>query len=150
MIGRSNGFLIIMGSMKDVLALFAERDLRHVFSEYDGWTISPISSAITNGGLYRISRGKWVGEEVAYVAVSFDRIVGNEAITALDIQPNGSRNPPAKKYLLTPQASNTACVPPHVRILLMTAFAFSEGNLVWLTKKKNARRFACEPAPVAA
>lgn len=150
MIERTTGILIIMGSMKDVLEVFAERDLRHFFSEFDGWKITPVNSALTSGGVYRITRGSWGREEVAYVAVSFDKAVGPEAIAALDIQPNGSRTTRTKKYLLTPQAAGTDCVPPHIRILLMNAFAFSEGNLVWLTKKKNARRFVCEPAPVAA
>ena len=136
--------------MKDVLEVFAERDLRHFFSEYEGWSIAPVNTTLASGGLYRISRGKWGGEEVAYVAVSFDKIVGQEAIAALDIQPNGSRTARTKKYLLTPQASGTACVTPHVRILLMNAFAFSDGSLVWLTKKKNAKRFATEPAAAAA
>lgn len=150
MIGQTTGFLIHMGSMKDVLELFAERDLRQMFSEYDGWKITPVSSTLTSGGLYRISRGKWVGEEVIFVAVSFDQVVKDETIAALDTQPNGSNAARIKKYLLTPQATNTACVPPHVRVLLMNAFAFTEGRLVWLTKKKNAKQFTCEQAAIAA
>lgn len=150
MIGQTTGFLIIMGSMKDVLELFAERDLRHFFSEYEGWTITPVTSALTSGGLYRITRGKWVGEEVVFIAVSFDQIVKDETIAALDTMPNGNKTARTKKYLITPQATNTNAVPPHVRLLLMSAFAFAEGRLVWLTKKKNAKRFACEQAAIAA
>ena len=54
---------------------------------------------------------------------------------------------PHKKALLTPR--QPICIPPHIRILLMTAFAFAGGKLVWLTKKKNARKFVME-LPVTA
>ena len=139
-----------MGSQKDVMELFAERDLRRIFSEYDGWKITPASAALSRGGLYRISRSKWVGEDVAFVAVSFDQVVSDESITALDTIPNGSSAARIKKYLLAPQAANTGGVPPHIRTLLMSSFAFAEGSLIWLTKKKNAKKFMAQNQAAAA
>jgi len=137
-----------MGSPKDVMELFAERDLRQQFSAYDGWTITPVNGSQSTGNFYRISRGKWVGVEVAYVAVSFDRTPKDEIICALDQLPEdlGSKT---KKYLLTPQATDTSAVLPHIRVLLMNAFAFTNGDLVWLTKKKNAKEVVREQAVAA-
>ena len=43
--------------------------------------------------------------------------------------------------MLVPQTSDVSCVPDGIRILTMKAFGFSDGELVWLTKKKNAERF---------
>jgi len=137
-----------MGSSKDVMELFAERDIRQVFPTYDGWTTTPVSTSSPVGCFYRVSKKKWVGDEIAFIAVSFDRAPTEDLINALDALPNGQGSK-TKKYLLTPQAADTSAIPPHVRILLMNAFAFAEGKLVWLTKKKNARNFSTE-LPVAA
>ncbi|MCK9630585.1 MAG: hypothetical protein M0R30_02985 [Methanoregula sp.] len=135
-----------MGSTKDVMELFAERDLRHMLPKYDGWKIEKINGCRAAGFFYRVSRSKWVGTEDAFIAVSLDQVPKEELISTLDSLPEG-RGSLAKKYLLTPQATDTSSVPPHVRVLLMTAFAFVDGDLLWLNKKKNAKRFAVpEPA----
>ncbi len=134
-----------MGSSKNVMDLFAERDIRQLFSEYDGWRVTSVSVPRAVGHFYRISRTKWPGEESAFIAVSFDPVPQDETIRTLDLLPDGHGSR-TKKYLLTPQAADTTIVPPHIRILLMNAFAFTEGNLVWLTKKKNVGRFSLEQA----
>ena len=136
-----------MGS-KDVMTTFAERDIRQYFSEFDGWNCAPITGVQSPAGLYRASRNRSYHDEVAFIAVSFDQIPENECITALDALPS-SRGSRVKKFLLTPQATDTSFVPPHVQVLLMKAFAFADGDLVWLTKKKNARQYACAPAAPA-
>ena len=138
-----------MGSQKDVMELFAERDLRQHFSEYDGWKIAPAANVPSGVYMYRVSKSKWVGEEVACVALSLNQTPTEATLAALDSVPETGRVK-AKKYLITPQAANTSCVPPHVRIILMNSFAFTEGKLVWLTKKKNAKRFVSEQAAIAA
>lgn len=134
---------------KDVMTTFAERDIRQYFSEFDGWNCAPINGVQSPVGLFRASRNRLYHEEVAFIAVSFDPIPENKCITALDALPS-SRGSRVKKFLLTPQATDTSFVPPHVQVLLMKAFAFADGDLVWLTKKKNARQYACAvaaPAP---
>jgi hypothetical protein len=137
-----------MGSSKDVMELFAERDIRQMFSEHEGWNVVPLPGTQPAGRFFQITRGKWNGVEVAYVAISFDRVPDEEFINALNVMSNGQGSK-TKKYLLTPQAADTSVVPHNIRILLMNAFAFSEGQLVWLTKKKNAKRFVQEQAVAA-
>jgi hypothetical protein len=138
--------MITMGSHKDVMILFAERDLRRFFSEYDGWNLAPLTSAASTGCLYRASRNRVYHDETAFISVSFDPVPTEESILALESLPS-SRGSRVRKYLLTPQATNTRTVPPHVGILLMDAFAFTAGELIWLTRKKNARQYP--PAPPA-
>jgi hypothetical protein len=130
--------MISMGSSKDVMELFAERDIRQIFSEYDGWKIAPVTGSPQPGRFFQVSRSKWIGDEVAFIAVSFDRVPKEEVVSTLNTLP-GCQGSPTKKYLLTPQAADTSGVPHHIRILRMNAFAFAEGRLVWLTKKKNAK-----------
>jgi hypothetical protein len=130
------------------MELFAERDIRQSFSENDGWKVAPVAGARPNGRFYQITRGNWVGDEIAFVAVSFDSVPKEEIFNTLDTLPNGHGSR-TKKFLLTPQAADTSEVPPHIRILRMNAFAFAEGNLVWLTKKKNAKKIVLEQAVAA-
>jgi hypothetical protein len=137
-----------MGSSKDVMELFAERDIRQVFSEYDGWKVAPVTGAQPAGRFFRVSRSKWAGEEVAFIAVSFDLMPNEEIVSTLNTLSDG-RVSLTKKYLLTPQAADASDIPPHIRILRMNAFAFAEGRLVWLTKKKNAKSIFLEPAVAA-
>jgi hypothetical protein len=132
-----------MGSEKDVMELFAERDIRQMLPEYEGSGIEKVKGPGLPGTFFRISRSRWIGTEVAFVAVSLDPVPKEELISALDSLPDGNGSL-TKKYLLTPQATKTAGIPPHVRVLPMTAFAFAEGKLVWLTKKKNALKFEQE------
>lgn len=126
-----------MGSQKDVMETFAERDIRQLFSEYDGWNVAPVAGTKPAGRFYKITRGQWVGVETAFIAISFDQVPKDDFVAVLDTLADG-QGARTKKFLLTPQATDTSFIPPHIRILLMNAFAFSEGRLVWLTKKKNA------------
>ncbi|MFA4861883.1 hypothetical protein [Methanoregula sp.] len=137
-----------MGSAKDVMELFAERDIRRIFSTSDGWSIMPVGAPSSTGYFYRVSRSKWAGEELAFIAVSFEKSPGEDVINALDLLPK-SQGFRTKKYLLTPQAADTSAVPPHVKLLLMNAFTFDGGQVIWLTKKKNARKFSTEQAIAA-
>jgi hypothetical protein len=134
-----------MGSSRDVMELFAERDIRQMFSAYDGWAVTPLNGSQSAGRVFQATRGTWGREETALIAVSFAPVANGETVNALDIYPDnpGKRT---KKFLLTPQAANTSSIPPHVKILRMNAFAFAGGELVWLTKKKNAKTFISEPA----
>nr|WP_319377557.1 hypothetical protein [uncultured Methanoregula sp.] len=137
-----------MGSSKDVMATFAERDIRQRFSEHEGWNVAPVGGVKSPNGLYRASRNRGYYDEIAFISVSIDQIPQEDCILGLDALPS-SRGSRVKKYLLTPQAADTSSVPPHVGILLMNAFAFTEGKLVWLTKKKYARKFPMEQAVAA-
>lgn len=132
-----------MGSTKDVMELFAERDIRQHFSHYNGWSVAPVSGLRPGASVYRLTKGKWNGIEEAFVAVSFSKTPGEEVAGILDQLPGDTRTK-VKKYLLTPQATDTSAVPPHIRILLMNAFAFSGADLLWLTRKKNAQVFGRE------
>jgi len=133
-----------MGSSKDTMELFVERDIRQFFPGHDGWKIARQNGVSAAGPFYRVSRYKWQGDEVALIGVSFSEMPEDETFSALDTLSNG--NSRAKKYVLAPQAADISYVPPHIRILRMNAFAVSDGKLVWLTRKKNAKKYSVEPA----
>jgi len=140
-----------MGSSTDVMELFAERDIRHLFSQYDGWNVEQLHGLPPGKLIYqarRAIRGYWGPQEVAFIAISFDPVLHDDLINALDLVPDG-KSYRLKKYLLMPQAADASAVPPHIQVLPMHAFAFSGGDLVWLTKKKNAKKVIQEQAVAA-
>jgi hypothetical protein len=51
------------------------------------------------------------------------------------------------QYLLVPKDANVSSVPGHIRILPMSAFGFSDGELIWLTKKKGVKHYAQTEMP---
>jgi microcompartment protein CcmK/EutM len=54
------------------------------------------------------------------------------------------------KYLLVPQAADVSAAPKEIKVISMNSFGFVDGNLVWLTKKKNARHYPQPEVPVRA
>jgi len=44
------------------------------------------------------------------------------------------------QFLLTPNGADVSEVPSYIRVLSMRSFGFTDGNLVWLTKKKNVMK----------
>ena len=136
-----------MGSVKDIMELFAERDLRQHFSSYDGWTVMPLADARPDAYFFRAARNRWACTEEAFIAATFSCETDEGVITALEALP-GRNGAKATKYLLTPQAAGTILVPHHIHVLRMNAFAFEDDELVWLTKKKYAQPVSREPAAV--
>jgi len=142
----SYGFVVIMGSQKDVMILFAERDINQIFPEREGWKITQLNTALSTGGVYRLSRYNRGGYETVFIKVSFEQTPNENSVNALDELSDGKSSRIAK-YILTPQGTDNSGMPVHIRTLPMSAFAFAEGNLVWLTKKKNAKKFPAEAIP---
>jgi hypothetical protein len=128
-----------MGAQKDTMVLFAEREIRQIFSGFDGWKITPVTVRPSAGNFYRVSRSLRAGDEVAFIGVSFDPEPKEETVRALD-NLTDSRIPRTKKFILMPREAGTEALPSSIQVLPMTAFAFAGKKLVWLTKKKNAKR----------
>jgi hypothetical protein len=137
-----------MGAQKDTMVLFAERDIRQFFSEYDGWKITPETVAQSAGNFYRIARYNGRGYEVAFVGVSFGPSPDKATVAVLESLTDG-RVQRVKKFLLAPQEADTKEIPPAIHVLPMTAFAFGGDKLVWLTKKKYSKKFSPEPTVAA-
>jgi hypothetical protein len=135
-----------MGSMTDIMQTFAERDIRSLFSSFDGWECHPVPNSVM---AYRITRNLRGQRQNVYLAVSFDLIPDPAGIAALEALGKGDR---AKKgsCLLVPQGTDISCVPSSIKVLPMTAFGFIDEELRWITKKKGAVRYATEAAPAAA
>ncbi len=127
-----------MGSVHDIMEIFALRDIRSIFSEFDGWVSKPLATG--NGHhAYKITRnspGFYGKEQNVYLQVSFDFRPPPECISNLAMLGSEDRNRKGM-FLLVPRGADISDVPPSVKIFPMTSFGFKNGQLRWLSKKKN-------------
>ena len=131
-----------MGSSTDIMHDFALKEIRGIFSSYDGWKYNSLAS--NNGDLYRISRHYRAQNQNIYLGVSFDAAPSQECLT--NLLASGETDRFNKGVcLVVPSGADVSDVPGSVRIFFLTSFGFVNGELRWLTKKKNAMRFAAKP-----
>ncbi len=135
-----------MGSAYDIMQTFAYKDLHAQFSEYDGWNWTIIPAPRNGNVMYRISRYYHGQQQEAIVTVSF---VPQPSAGSVITLTSASTNTHTGHYLLVPQGADVSGIPAGIRILTMTAFGFSDGKLVWLSKKKNAMRYPSKESACA-
>lgn len=136
-----------MGSVHDIMETFALRDIRSVFSEFDGWVSTPLASQ--NGHhAYKLSRnpqGFYGQQQNIYLQVSFDLRPSPECISNLISLGCDDRNRKGS-FLLVPRGADISDVPTSVKIFPMSSFGFDNGQLRWLSKKKNTVEYTVKPA----
>ena len=129
-----------MGSAQDIMQTFAGKEIRAHFRDHDGWECRQVPCPGTRDVTFLLSRDVRGRKETVALAVSFDE---EPSVTSLTVVAAGykGRNVLKAQYLLVPKAADLSAVPKEIRVLSMNAFGFVEGNLVWLTKKKNVKHY---------
>ena len=141
--------MITMGSSQDVMQSFVSREIRTHFSQFDGWSCEPAESPASRDSLYLISRDVRGKKETIALQVSFDEEPSVTALLAVSSRYTGRRALKGQ-YLLVPRDADVSAVNAGIRILSMSMFGFTDGQLIWLTKKKGARHYAQPEAPAKA
>jgi hypothetical protein len=141
--------MITMGSAQDIMQTFADREIRMHFSHFDGWECQKAPSPATRDTVFLLTRNVRGKKETIALGVSYDEEPSVTALAAVSAKYTG-RNALKAQYLLVPKDANAASVPGHIRVLSMSAFGFSNGELIWLTKKKGAKHYIQPEAPAKA
>jgi hypothetical protein len=129
-----------MGSSEDVMRGFVNKELQVKFPRYEGWDLQTIKSRENEGFLFLVSRYNRGKNEFAIISASLKQKPGTEELSAIKAdQPN--RRTLVGRFLITPQGADLSAVPAHIGVLPMSSFGFIDGELAWLTKKKNAPRY---------
>jgi len=130
-----------MGSAQDIMKTFVSKDFHRKFPALEGWKLETAGKKNLDITVYRASRYHRGQQQQAILAVSFDPQPSTGCIRRLS-----SVNPDSRyktgRYLLVPRGADVSTVPPGIDVINMKAFGFSNGKLVWLTKKKNAVRYS--------
>ena len=135
-----------MGSAQDIMQTFADREIRTHFSRFDGWACQNVPSPSTRDTVFLLTRDVRGRKETVALAVSYDEEPTVTALAAVSAKHTG-RNALKAQYLLVPKDANVSSVPGHIRVLSMSAFGFTNGELIWLTKKKGVKHYAQPEVP---
>jgi len=135
-----------MGSISDTMHGFERKELNQVFPVSEGWKES---SPRGSGNTYTFTRDLWVGNEQVTVVSLYTPLVRGEEIADLRARyANGAGK--SRLAILVPDGSDYSAVPKDIVVITMASFGYESGKIVWLTKKKNAKRVTVNlPAPYA-
>jgi hypothetical protein len=137
-----------MGSSKDIMQTFAQKEIRAHFKGWEGWSCRQVPSPYGGDMTFILSRDVRGRTENMALAVSYDEDPSTLALEALVASMKGKAL--KGQFLIVPNAAAVSGIPKTVHVIFMESFGFVEGKLVWLTKKKNAKQYSQPEASVTA
>lgn len=132
--------VITMGSQQDIMNDFALQELRHIYSSYDGWKMTPQKQASGYDTLVRLERLHGGHHDIVKVLVTFNKEMPANLVEELDKKEMATDGLPSSydSAVIAPVNADTSVLPAGMRIYPMNAFEFEGNELVW-TKKKVAK-----------
>jgi hypothetical protein len=129
-----------MGSQQDVMNNFALQELKHIYSTYDGWKISPWKQGSGYDTLVRLERQSGGHHDIVNVLVTFNKNIPADLVEELNKRETMSDGTVARydSAVIAPVNTDTSVLPAGMKIFPMTSFEFEGNELVWI-KKKVAR-----------
>jgi hypothetical protein len=125
-----------MGFSSDIMDDFVAKEIKNIFSTYDGWKITPRKLDGGYDTLVTLERRNGGHRDCTNVLVTFQKTVPAELITELH-QTKKSSDGTVTRYsfaVLVPANANTAGVPAGTTIYTMKSFAYDGNALIWLKK----------------
>jgi hypothetical protein len=134
-----------MGNNTDIMNEFALQELRHIYSSYDGWKMTPQKQGTGYDTLVRLDRVQGGHHDLVKVLVTFNKEIPADMMEELNKkeQVTDGMVPRYDSAVIAPVNANTSVLPAGMKIYSMNAFEFKGNDLTWV-KKKVAK------APVAA
>jgi len=124
---------------------FALQELRHIYSSYDGWKMTPQKQGTGYDTLVRLDRVHGGHHDLVKVLVTFNKEMPADMMEELNKKEvvTDGMVPRYDSAVIAPVNANTSVLPAGMKIYSMNAFEFKGNDLTWV-KKKVAK------APVAA
>jgi len=139
-----------MGFSSDIMHDFVGKEIKNIYSSYDGWTCTPRPLGTGYDTIMVLERRNGGHRECVKVLVTFGRSVPSplpEAFTSAERTPDGT----VTRYeyaVMAPANADTSAVPAGIRLYTMRSFAFEGKELTWV--KKPVRKTEDAPAKVPA
>jgi hypothetical protein len=137
-----------MGSSRDIMQTYAEKEVRAHFKKCDGWECRQVPSPYVRDMTCILSREVRGRKETVALAVSYDEEPSTLSLEAVAASLN--RKSLNGQYLIVPKASDVSAIPKPVQVIFMESFGYVDDRLVWLSRKKNAKRYPQSEAPCTA
>ncbi len=128
-----------MGSSRDIMQTYAEKEVRAHFKKFDGWECRQVPSPYIRDMTCIISREVRGRKETVALEVSYDEKPSTLSLQAVAASLN--KKSLNGQYLIVPKASNVSAIPKPVQVIFMESFGYVDDRLVWLSRKKNAKRY---------
>jgi hypothetical protein len=112
----------------DIMYNVEEREIKRRYSSSDGWNITRLYPKNPADPHFQVSRRNGQVREVISVYASYD------LKPSLESPADGKR-----RAILVPSGADLGGLEPGVRSIPMTSYGFSGKDLIWQTKKKNAK-----------
>lgn len=139
-----------MGYSSDIMHDFVAREIRNIYSSYDGWTSTSRPAGTGYDTLVTLERQVNGHRELIRVLVTFERAVPSVLPEEL-VRPVRAADGTQTRQgyaILVPKNTDTAKAPAGLHIRFMQSFAFEGDELVW--KKKPVRKAEQVTAPLPA
>ena len=140
-------YSIRMGISSDIMHDFVSKELRSIYSSYNGWTITGRAAGTGYDRIAIIERRNNGHRECTKVLVTFAKNVSAEMLQELK-KPGQTHDGTVTRNafaVMMPGNANTASVPAGIPVYTMRSFAFDGKELAWVkkpVKKEEAQKVA--------
>ena len=143
-------YLSTMGFSTDVMHDFVAKEIKSIYSSFDGWNMTPRKLGTGYDTIIVLERRKDGHREFVKVLVTFGKTIPSghlDELTTSETNSDGtlSRNEYA---VMVPANADTSSLPQGMKVFTMKSFAYDGNRLMWV--KKPVRKSADAPANVAA
>lgn len=137
-----------MGFSSDIMHEFVVKEIRGIYSSYDGWKCTAKEAGSGYDSLMVLERIAGGHRECAKVLVTFGRSVPSPLPLELTTPVRSTDGTPTRFdfAVMVPANANTSSIPAGVRVYTMRSFAFDGKELVWV--KKPVRKTENVPAKI--
>jgi hypothetical protein len=126
-----------MGSQQDVMNDYALQELRHIYSTYDGWKITPEKQGSGYDTLVRLERLNGGHHDIVKVLITFNKEIPVNLVEELS-KKDKTTDGMVHFYdsaVIAPLNADTSELPAGMKIYPMHSFEFRGDELTWVKKK---------------
>lgn len=126
-----------MGNQQDVMNNYAMKELKNIYSTYDGWRITPLKTGSGYDTLVRLDRMDAGHRDIVKVLISFSGHASSDMVDELSKKesPGDGSVPRYGAAIILPAHADTAAFPTGIPIYSMNSFEFKGKELSWNKKK---------------
>ncbi len=130
-----------MGFSSDIMHDFVAKEIRNIYSSYDGWNCTMRVNGSGYDSIAVLERYNGGHRECVRILVSFDRSIPSPLPEELTTPGKSSDGTPLRfSYaVMVPAHAETSSLPAGVKVYTMHSFAFEGKELIWVKKpvRKN-------------
>jgi hypothetical protein len=139
-----------MGFTSDIMHDFVAKEIRNIYSSYDGWTCSMKETGNGYDSVAVLERNNGGHRECVKILVSFDRSLPAHLPEDLE-KPEKSMDGTIIRFsnaVMVPANADTSSLPETMKVYTMRSFSFEGKELIWV--KKPVRKSEPEQKKVPA